>query len=208
MVAGNVPVALASDDVDSVTINAVSPSCGEQSLAFSGTATYSESTQHLVVKLDGTTILEDGDEPAIWTTAAMTVGVGSHTLNATIYDDSALEDQVATAELGFTVSSCESQSSGSGDNGGDDGPDCCPGHDPEPTVAAKKATSRVKGVSTTIALSAKLKPLNEIFRKVYGRNPTLKEWNYWAHRLLTDKMQYDALYGAMQWHQLHGHTHH
>lgn len=205
MVVGNVPVALAShgEGVDNVTINAISPACGEQSLAFSGTATYSESTQHLVVRLDGTTILESNDEPMIWATTAMTVGVGSHTLNATIYGHSDLEDPVATAQTAFTVSSC-----GSSDSGGDHDTDCCPGHDPESTVATKKAAPRVKGVSTAEGLPGKLKPLNEIFRKVYGRNPTLKEWSYWAHRLLTDKMQYDALYGAMQWHKLHGHTYH
>lgn len=202
MVAGNVPVALASEHFDTVTINGVSASCGEQSLAFSGTATYSETTQHLVVALDGTQIFQDDEEPAMWTTTATTVGVGSHTLTATIYDHRDLEDPVATAQTAFTVSDC---SSSSGSGGHDT--DCCPGRDPEPKV--KKAVAPlIKGASTSQRLPLKLKPLNEIFRKVYGRNPTLQEWNYWAHRLLTDKVEYDALYGAMQWHHLHGHTHH
>lgn len=212
---GNTPVALAIADPNAVTINTVSVgTCGEQSISVSGTATYSESTQHLVVTLDGTEMLDSHDEPATWSLPASTLGVGSHTVVATIYDRKDGDDHegvMAQAQTTFSVSACGTSSGSSSSSSNTSGPntaedndtDCCPGSNPEPVV--KKATPRVKGAST-IGLSQKLLPLNSIFRKVYGRNPTLKEWNYWAHRLLTDKMAYDALYGAMQWHQLRGHT--
>lgn len=74
----------------------------------------------------------------------------------------------------------------------------------EAAGAAKQA--RVQGAAAASALPARLKPLNAMFRVLYGRNPTFSEWSYWANRLLTDKTGHDALYGAMQWHKLRGRT--
>lgn len=198
-------VAVYASGVDSVTIGSVAVSgCGEQSLTFNGTATYSEPTQHLVVDLDGTELLhlDREDAPATWTTGAVTVGVGNHTLTATIYGHSDHEDPVANHAVAFAVDSCAAPPSG----GLGESQDCCPGPDPvEPQPAPVKG--RVKAaVGRPATLPAKLMPLNEIFRKVYGRSPTFEEWSYWAGRLLNDKPQYDALYGAMQWHQRLGHT--
>lgn len=44
--------------------------------------------------------------------------------------------------------------------------------------------------------------LNSVFRSVYGRNPSVSEWHYWAGRL-SDKPQRNALWGAMMYHKLH-----
>lgn len=212
---GNTTPALAShSDVDAVSTDAISVSgCGTQSLTFSGTASYSEPTQHLVVVLDGTTLFDDHSEPESWSTGPHSVGVGDHTFTATIYDKSAgigggHETIRAEDAKTFTVPSCTPAPAPSDVSGGTAADtDCCPGQD-EPVSAPtmkKAATGSVKAAATGMA-PAKLKWLNETFRKVYGRNPTAKEWHYWSSRLLTDKTQYDALYGAMQWHQLRGHT--
>jgi hypothetical protein len=72
-------------------------------------------------------------------------------------------------------------------------------------VKSAKTTGTVRGTAVS-RLPLKLTWINETFRKVYGRSPTVREWNYWSRRLLTDKMRYDALYGAMQWQKLHGRT--
>jgi hypothetical protein len=202
---GNAAPVFASDDLDTVSINSVSVGCDAQSLSFSGTATYSEPVQHLVVTLDSVELLHDHHETESWTVGPVSVGVGTHTLVATIYDHfegAGHEDMMAQDTEVFSVPSCGASSSGSGDGVNRD-VDCCPGPDKPATVT--KQIARVKGVAVSSHMT-KLMPLNSIFRKVFGRTPTWREWSYWAHRLLTDKMQYDALYGAMQWQQLHGHT--
>lgn len=198
--------ALNAEEVDQVTVNSVSVGCGEQSLVFQGTAQYSEPTQHLVVNLDGVELLHDDDEPAVWTTGAVTVGVGSHVLTASIYGHSDHEDLLALQTVEFSVASCGAPPSSTGGGGGES-QDCCPGPDPVEAPSAQ-VQGRVKAsvAGAGGALPARLMPLNQIFRKVYGRSPTFQEWNYWAGRLLNDKPQYDALYGAMQWHQRLGHT--
>ena len=205
LVGNTTPAFAVGSDVDAVSINAVSVSgCDTQSMTFSGTASYSEATQHAVVTLDGTELFDDHSEPESWSTGPHSVSAGDHTFTATIYDQSAGDGHEtirAQDTRTFTVPSCSASSV----SGGDDGPDCCPGKD-EPVPTVKKATTgRVKAAATG-RVPAKLKWLNATFENVYGRNPTAKEWHYWANRLLTDKMQYDALYGAMQWHQLRGHT--
>lgn len=201
---GSTNVALAVDDVDAIDVNPVSVSgCGTQSFTFSGTATYSEPTQHVVVRLDSTELLHDHSEPAAWTTNAVSVNEGSHSVTATIYDHSDHETVRAQDTEVFNISSCSTPTSSSSSSSSDDSDS--DDSDEEAVTVQKKKSGQVKSASSATP-SAKLKPLNSIFRKVYKRNPTFREWQYWARRLLTDKMEYDALYGAMQWHQLRGRT--
>lgn len=201
-------------DLDLVTVNSVSVSaCGAQSVVGSGTASYSEPTQHLVVTLDGVQVLHAHDEPESWTTGSLSVGVGGHTLSAVIYDKiegSGHEVIRAQGSTTFTVSACGSAvpaSSSVGSSGASVGSsDCCPGPDVKVSAAQK---GRIKGAASARKvkkLPLRAKPVNEIFRKVFKRGPTFAEWEYWTRRLLSDKSQYPALYGAMQWHQLRGHT--
>ncbi|TSC62610.1 MAG: hypothetical protein G01um1014106_615 [Parcubacteria group bacterium Gr01-1014_106] len=206
---GSGSVAFASDDVDGVSISPVSVSgCGTQSVSISGTGMYSDPVQHLVVTLDGTEVLHSHSEPETWSAGSFSAGVGSHTVVATIYDHmegDGHEDMQAQDTKTFTVPSCDqgstggTVSSGSGSGSGD----CCPGSDTEQS-SVKKA-GRVKGAATG-KLPAKLGGINPTFEKVFKRPPTFKEWEYWANRLLKDKPTYPALYGAMQWHKLRGHT--
>jgi hypothetical protein len=194
-----------ADGVDSISIDDIIISgCGEQEVVFTGSATYSESTQHLVVELDGVGLVHDHQEPADWSTGPVTVSEGDHTLTATVYDKSDHVVVRASDSKNFSTA-CEGEgdegSSEGSDNGGEG--DCCPGPDPEDSASAVKAA--VKG-AVKAGLPESLKPLNSIFRLVFGRSPTFAEWKYWADRLLGDKPQYDALLGAMQWHQLQGRT--
>lgn len=211
-------IALAADTPDTVTANAVTVSaCGAQSLTFAGSATYSEPTQHLVVTLDGTELLHSHLEPDTWSTGLLAVGVGSHTLTASLYDHADHEDLLASNTKTFTVAACGGapapsavSSGGTGRTGGTgSGGDCCPG--PDPVQPAQKATQgKVKGAAakkvSAATLPVRVTPINELFRKVYGRGPTFAEWEYWTVRILSDKPQFDAIYGAMQWHKLRGHT--
>jgi hypothetical protein len=72
--------------------------------------------------------------------------------------------------------------------------------------AIAKMTTATKTVAqkTTVKPAAKslasISDLNSLFRSVYGRNPTLSEWRYWATRLL-DKSDRTALVGAMGYHK-------
>jgi hypothetical protein len=100
--------AQAAGGSDTVSIDAVSVGCDAQSLTFTGSATYSESTQHLVVTLDGVELFDDHSEPASWSTGPHSVAVGSHTLVATIYDRSSHSTMKATANETFTISACSS----------------------------------------------------------------------------------------------------
>lgn len=204
-------IALAADTPDAVTANAVTVStCGEQSLTFTGSATYSEPTQHLVVTLDGTELLHSHLEPDAWSTSPVTVGVGSHTLAASLYDHADHEDLLASNTKTFSVAACggapapsTASSGGTGSSG-----DCCPGPD-QVQPAQKARTGQVKGAAKKVAattLPVRVTPINELFRKVYGRGPTFAEWEYWTVRILSDKPQFDAIYGAMQWHEIRGHT--
>ncbi len=209
LIGGTSMPALASHwDFDSVSMSPVSPGCGAQTLTFSGTAQYSSPTQHLVVTLDGTQLLHDHSEPVAWSTSPVPVSEGSHTLLATIYDemdDTEHKTVEAQDTLSVTVPPCTSEpATGSSATGSSDGSGASDEQIPAPLVKGA-AQSRVHGARVK-TLSPRLKPLNEIFQKVHKRTPTFREWSYWANRLLTDKPQYDALYGAMQWHQLRGHT--
>lgn len=204
---------------DSVSINVISVSgCGPQSMTFSGTATYSDPTQHFLVMLDGTELLHSHKEKvAAWSTSALTVGTGSHTLTATIYGHLSHDDVVATQSRSFSVPVCGASSPtpaptvSAGTSGGSS--DCCPGTDQELQQPAQKTVKgKVKGAAVTVKkqavkkLPARLNPVNDLFRKVYGRDPVFAEWEYWARRQWGDKPQYDALFGAMQWHKHLGHT--
>lgn len=197
-------VAFAADSEDSVSIDELSLECGEQDITFTGSATYSESTQHLVVELDGDEIFSSSDEPEDWETDAVTVEEGSHTLTATIYDKSDREDVMAEDSLDFDTSCGADGGEGSADEG--DEQDCCPGPDPATDDQSAVGGGKVKGAISKKGTLSALKPLNSVFRSVYGRNPTYEEWKYWANRYLTDKHAWDAIYGAMQWHKLRGHT--
>lgn len=224
-----VSVALASG-TDSITVNRPTVSVcngGANTISVTINATYSESTQHVVVTFDGTQVWgPDTDEPATITLNPIVTGSGNHTIVATIYDTSALDDPVAQHVYNFEIDCHQSpafyvlddQNRGllGYDQPTHGGTDCCPGHDngsggssseEHVSVVAKTTVGQVKGATThTMHVSNPLKRLNSIFRSVFGRTPTYTEWNYWASRLLHDKKQLDALYGAMQWHKLRGHT--
>lgn len=198
-------------DVDAVTINTVPVSgCGAQTLTLSGTAAYSEPTQHLVVALDGVILFDNHSEPEVWSTGPVAASTGTHAVTATIYDkieDGGHEIVRAQDSETFAVPSCTGPAAPSAGSAGASvtSQDCCPG--PDIVVStAKKPVGRVKGAAQVKKLPLKLKWMNETFRKVHGRTPTFREWEYWSNRLLTDKPQYPALYGAIQWHELRGHT--
>ena len=190
--------------VETVNVAPVAVSgCGAQSVTISGTASsYSHEVQHLVVTLDGTEILDDHEKPEAWGIGPRAVGVGGHTVTATIYEGDGHEDLRTKDTKTFTVPSCE-QGGPPPAPAGPDSSDCCPG--PDPVVPRVKKVGRVKGAATK-HLPAKLLRLNETFEKVHGRIPIFAEWSYWANRLLTNKPEYSALYGAMQWHKLRGRT--
>lgn len=200
-------------DTDSVTINPTTVSgCGSQSVTISGTANFSEPTQHLVVTVDGAVRLHSHTEDSPWTLGSVPMTEGSHTVNATIYDHSSHADPVASQSQTVTVPSCDGNSSTSSSSVSSGSGDCCPGSD-EPagtttTVQKVSPKGRVKGATTvkTGKLPIRLLPINNTFQKVYGRGPTFAEWEYWARRQWSDKSQYDALYGAMQWHKNVGHS--
>ena len=215
-----IPVAPAVANTDTVTIDSpVISMSGTQQIAITGTATYSEPTQHLVVTLNGVEILDDHDEPANWSTGLQTLGNGDHTIVATIYDKSAHETVMATATLTFSIPATSggssSESSGSSGGGGD-GPDCCPGPDPEPVV---EKTPQVLGASTATYGGgdlARIAQLNSFFRQAYDRDPTFAEWEHWANRFFSEakfwsgdtaksgEPLYDVWLGAMQWHAANG----
>ena len=200
---------------DTISIDAVSVGCGSQTVTITGTATYSEPTQHLIVTLNGTQLIDDHDEPAIWSTGAQTLAVGTHTVVATIYDKSTHSTVRAQDTKTITISDCASSSHDSSSESSTPGSgetDCCPGPDPVVEAPAKKS-GQVKGISTKKASYNHLQPMNSIFREAFGRNPNQAEWTYWANRFLDDvkfwkngQPQYDVLLGAMQWHHLHGRT--
>lgn len=183
--------------------------CGNQFVAFSGVATYGPGNQYLLVDLDGTPILRRWGEPNNWTVLAQ-VTTGYHVLTARVHDLGNSSKTVA-AVFAFTILPCEDGSDDSavttstGGGGGGDETDCCPGPDPV-NENAKSSTPRVKGATTAGGSLDILKPLNSVFRFVFGRAPTFAEWQYWADRFLTDKPVWEALLGAMQWHKLHGLT--
>ncbi|MBI3250920.1 MAG: hypothetical protein HYZ61_03700 [Candidatus Andersenbacteria bacterium] len=173
------------------------------------------------VKKDGTILFEsehvNDPETIEFTKEALTPG--SHTLTATIYNNDDKEVVLVSDTYTFDVE-CErspqvidESNAHVNINGSGGDADCCPGNgggssdngsDKTSTVAKKPA---VKGATTKAVSSKKsLKPLNSVFRSVFGRTPTFTEWKYWANRYLTDKPQWNALYGAMQWHKLRGHT--
>lgn len=206
---GSGSVAFASNDVDSISINPVSVSgCGSQSVTMSGTGMYSDPVQHLVVTLNGTQVIHDHREPETWSTGPHTVGVGNHTVVATIYDHmegDGHEDQRAQDTKTFTVPSCTQSGGSPASSGGTSGSgDCCPS--PDPVQPSVKKAGRVKGAATSGKLPHSMFWINPTFEKVYKRPPTFKEWSYWADRFLTDKTTYPELYGAMQWHKLRGNT--
>ncbi len=204
------PGLVLADSAAQVSINDINVGCGEQEMSFSGTAQFDQILDHLQVLLDGVQIHhQDGmstESADSWTTDSVTVSTGEHTLTAIVWDqedgDDGFRGEEARTTVNLTVAACST--GGGGEDVGDQGPggDCCPGPDP---IVSPVGGGKVKGISIA-GLPGRLKPLNAIFRSVYGRNPTYAEWKYWANRLLTDKPQHEALYGAMQWHQLLGHT--
>lgn len=200
------PVLALASTSDSVTISSVNytSGCGDQMVSFSGSATYSEATQHLVVNVDGTEILYSDEEPTSWITSSVFVTHGPHTLTATIYDKSDRDLAVAQSVMPFEVPACVVPESSSSNGGGGDGDTGQSTHEEEEVVTAKKAV--VKGATTTGETYPNLKPLNRIFRSVFSRNPSYAEWKYWTNRYLTDKPNWVKILGAMQYHKLLGHT--
>ena len=88
--------------------------------------------------------------------------------------------------------------------------DCCPGRDPEPSVA-KKVVKKGRVLGATIkkikrgpVTLEELRPLNDIFFSVYGRMPTFDEWKYWAMRYSKDKRDWVQIKGAMGWWKARG----
>lgn len=173
--------------------------CGEQNIAFSGVATYGAGAQHLLVDLDGTRVANLGTTIS-WLVMFESVPVGTHTLTARVHD--VAPDLNATDILQFEVLPCQTEQKDDSNNSEE--PDCCPGKDPEVTPPVK---AKVKGTTTKVKASFDiLKPINYLFRLAFGFTPSFAEWKYWADRLLSDKPQLDALFGAMQSQKLEGKT--
>ncbi len=152
--------ALPDDDIISITPQQFT--CGDQTVAFSGTVTYVSNLPHrIIVRLDGTEIDHFDNRPVNWTTVAVPVSVGSHTLSVEIWDTDAnfnlltLDD---SQTWDFTIDACPTPTPtptptpavGGGDDGdgpGDQGPggDCC-AHDDDVTPTPKPG--KVLGATT------------------------------------------------------------
>ncbi len=147
--------ALPNDDIISIT--PIQFNCGEQTVAFSGTATYVSNLPHrIIVRLDGVEIDHFDNKPTNWTTVGVPVSVGAHTLAVEIWDTDAnfnfltIDD---TQTWDFNIDACPAPTptptpitpdvgGGPGDQGR--GGDCC-AHDDD-KVAAKP--SKVLGTTT------------------------------------------------------------
>lgn len=68
-------------------------------------------------------------------------------------------------------------------------------------VHQKKGTT-MPGVVRGAQSAVNIKDTNRLFRSVFGRPPTSREWHYWAGRLV-DKADYPAYLGAMEYHKVH-----
>ena len=182
--------------------------CGNHQVAFSGVASYGQGKQQLLVDLDGVPVLNSFAKPLNWT-VLVNVTTGYHVLTARVHDPDI--SKTVDYALVLNIASCENNDGeGEGSTGGSEGPgdetDCCIG--PDPIVEQPKTpVPQVKGATTTLkgALN-RLTPLNSVFRSVFDRTPTFTEWQYWADRFMNDKPVWDAILGAMQWHDLHGRT--
>jgi len=58
-----------------------------------------------------------------------------------------------------------------------------------------------------VADAALIDQVNQAFRQVHGKNPTLSEWSYWAGRVQRgEKSTYQALVGAIGFQKSNGNT--
>lgn len=221
------PGAALAAGVDSVAVSrpVTLPCSGvNTAIMFDVSATYSGLNDRVVVTVDATTVYGPvSDDSAVFTVGPIVTGEGAHTIVATTYDSllGDLEDEDILAQdiyvfdidctrgEGFLIIDSGNANIYQSDQPSQGGTDCCPGpggdsgahDDGDAPVVQKKA--KVAGTTTTAPMLA---PINSMFRSVFGRTPTFEEWTYWADRMLTDKPELDALFGAMQWHKLHGNT--
>lgn len=191
---------------DTVSITSVTVSgCGAQTVVVSGTATYSDRTQHLTVTLDGESISHNHAEPPAWTTSLRVVVEGIHNVRAAIYDRASHRKLQASADATFSIPACTSVSL-PGDGGGGSASSGSGESASQEKVAVAKTPVRARVAAQTTKQVPVLKPLNRIFRRVFGRPPTVVEWRYWAQRILAGKKNLAGVLGAMRWHKLYGRT--
>lgn len=104
------PAQATGNPQDSVSINTPELSCGEQTTTFTGLATYSSNSQHLLVELTlNGNILHSHSEPTNWETTEVVLAPGTYTLTATIKDFNVGETHYvtkATDSVEFTVEEC------------------------------------------------------------------------------------------------------
>lgn len=200
------PAAALAQTTDSVSIDPVTNGCYGQPKTYGGTATYDGLFRHLVVTANGEEILDDHDDPATWSVGPIGPAWGINTVEVSLYksvfSDHEEEDLLARDSFSYNSGWCESSEDGFGADATDSGGSESDSSD-ELTASTQKPA--VKGAKTA-KKAVSLKPLNQVFRTVFGRNPTLAEWNYWAKRMLGDKPGLLELLGAMQWHQQRGLT--
>lgn len=174
--------------------------CGQQGIAFSGTA-IGHAGQFLVVKLDGVPL--SGTLNGIdWSTGFVTVGVGNHVITAEIISG---QTTIRSAQFVFSVVACPPPaplpSSGGGGGGGNGGGGGGGGGNEEPQPQpVKKGT--VKGVATTAKVGTipnHLIPavVERVFREVFGRKIRPAESTYWKKRARIDQRTQSVLKGAM-----------
>jgi hypothetical protein len=129
---------------ESVYVNGVVLSrCGTQQVPITGTAAYS-GAPHLSVLVDGVERFHDHSGAANWSAGLISLGVGQHTVTATVYNagEGGHYSAAASHSLVFSVPACQTESF-DGTGGGNEGPDCCPGKDPE-----EPKTGKVLGATT------------------------------------------------------------
>jgi len=174
--------------------------CGTQYVYASGAATYGPIASHLLVDFDGVHAFNLAKQEN-WTTGLIELNPGDHVVTARIHNT---DGSVTDTAKKLTVPECPKEDAGPGDE-----QDCCPGPDPVVSEPRQAAKPRVKGATTKAVgpvTLAELRPLNEVFYSVFGRIPVFAEWKYWADRYSTDKRDWGAIFGAMQWHKERGRT--
>lgn len=151
------PQNVANAAADTVLIDSLVVSrCGDQQSYASGSATYADTTRHLIVQVDNTKIYDTFTMPAVWVTPLFPTTVGTHTIKATLYAAVSGSDEtiVAQAEKTLVIPACSTPA----DPG--DEKDCCPG--PDPVVNETKATQNKGKTAKKVAGITQVKTTTSI----------------------------------------------